>query len=151
LETGLDILFFWVARMVMMSLHLTNLLPFKTGTFLFFLSLSFPCARSYYYHRRHFFATTVYLHAMVRDKNGRKMSKSVGNVIDPMEVINGCLLSDLLKKIDDGNLPEKEVRATLCVSVCPCLLHCLCTVCLRELGRAESGVGARCALGVRTT
>jgi valyl-tRNA synthetase len=46
---------------------------------------------------------------MVRDKNGRKMSKSLGNVIDPMEVIHGCLLGDLLKKIDDGNLPEKEV------------------------------------------
>ena len=54
-------------------------------------------------------SNTVYLHAMVRDKNGRKMSKSTGNVIDPMEVIHGCLLSDLLKKIDEGNLPEKEV------------------------------------------
>jgi len=81
LETGLDILFFWVARMVMMGLHLTNTLPFKT----------------------------VYLHAMVRDKYGRKMSKSLGNVIDPLEVINGCQLSDLLKKIDEGNLPPKEV------------------------------------------
>mmetsp|Transcript_6397 Transcript_6397/g.10765 ORF Transcript_6397/g.10765 Transcript_6397/m.10765 type:complete len:710 (-) Transcript_6397:8-2137(-) len=83
LETGLDILFFWVARMVMMSLHLTDSLPFKT----------------------------VYLHAMVRDKNGRKMSKSLGNVIDPLEVINGCSLAGLLEKIDAGNLPEKEVRA----------------------------------------
>ena len=54
--------------------------------------------------------TPVYLHAMVRDKNGRTMSKSLGNVIDPLEVISGCLLTDLLKKIDDGNLPEKEVR-----------------------------------------
>jgi valyl-tRNA synthetase len=81
LETGLDILFFWVARMVMMGLHLTDTLPF----------------------------TTVYLHAMVRDKNGKKMSKSLGNVIDPLEVINGCELSALLKKIDDGNLAEKEV------------------------------------------
>jgi len=58
LETGLDILFFWVARMVMMGLHLTDTLPF----------------------------TSVYLHAMVRDKDGRKMSKSLGNVIDPLEV-----------------------------------------------------------------
>eukprot|EP01038_Epipyxis_sp_PR26KG_P012499 gene12499-16767_t len=81
LETGLDILFFWVARMVMMGLHLTDKLPF----------------------------TTVYLHAMVRDKYGRKMSKSLGNVIDPLEVINGCRLEDLLDKIDKGNLPEKEV------------------------------------------
>lgn len=81
LETGLDILFFWVARMVMMSLHLTDKLPFKT----------------------------VYLHAMVRDKSGRKMSKSLGNVIDPLEVINGCGLEELLAKIDQGNLPVKEI------------------------------------------
>jgi valyl-tRNA synthetase len=82
LETGLDILFFWVARMVMMSLELTDQLPFKT----------------------------VYLHAMVRDKYGRKMSKALGNVVDPLEVINGCSLEHLLKKIDEGNLPTKEVR-----------------------------------------
>jgi len=81
LETGLDILFFWVARMVMMGLHLTDTLPF----------------------------TTVYLHAMVRDKHGRKMSKSLGNVIDPLEVINGCSLGELLQKIAAGNLPAKEV------------------------------------------
>jgi valyl-tRNA synthetase len=68
--------------MVMMGLQLTDTLPF----------------------------TTVYLHAMVRDKYGRKMSKSLGNVIDPLEVINGCNLEDLLKKIDEGNLPAKEVR-----------------------------------------
>ena len=82
LETGLDILFFWVARMVMMGLHLTDKLPF----------------------------TTVYLHAMVRDKYGRKMSKSLGNVIDPLEVINGCSLVNLYQKVDEGNLPAKEVR-----------------------------------------
>jgi valyl-tRNA synthetase len=81
LETGGDILFFWVARMVMMGLLLTGKLPFKT----------------------------VYLHAMVRDKYGRKMSKSLGNVIDPLEVINGCTLDDLLLKIDEGNLAPKEV------------------------------------------
>jgi len=52
---------------------------------------------------------TVYLHAMVRDKDGRKMSKSLGNVIDPLEVINGCALEKLLNKLDSGNLPEKEV------------------------------------------
>jgi len=89
LETGLDILFFWVARMVMMGLHLTGKLPF----------------------------TTVYLHAMVRDKYGRKMSKSLGNVIDPLEVINGCLLDALLRKIDEGNLPPKEVRVLFIVCV----------------------------------
>lgn len=81
LETGGDILFFWVARMVMMGLELTDKLPFKT----------------------------VYLHAMVRDKYGRKMSKSLGNVIDPLEVINGCSLGDLLLKIEQGNLAPKEV------------------------------------------
>ena len=60
---------------------------------------------------------------MVRDKYGRKMSKSLGNVIDPLEVINGCTLGDLLAKIDDGNLPAKEVSvdtAWVFVSV-----HCL--------------------------
>ena len=81
LETGSDILFFWVARMVMMGLYLTDTLPF----------------------------TSVYLHAMVRDKEGRKMSKSLGNVIDPLEVINGCTLESLLNKLDSGNLPAKEV------------------------------------------
>jgi len=81
LETGLDILFFWVARMVMMGLELTGELPFHT----------------------------VYLHAMVRDKDGRKMSKSLGNVIDPLEIIHGCTLESLLNKLDGGNLPAKEV------------------------------------------
>lgn len=81
LETGLDILFFWVARMVMMGLELTDTLPFHT----------------------------VFLHAMVRDKEGRKMSKSLGNVIDPLEVINGCTLDALQKRLDGGNLPQKEV------------------------------------------
>jgi valyl-tRNA synthetase len=81
LETGHDILFFWVARMVMMSLHLMGKLPFKK----------------------------VYLHAMVRDKTGRKMSKSLGNVIDPLEVIYGCNLDALHSKIRASNLPEKEI------------------------------------------
>jgi valyl-tRNA synthetase len=81
LETGCDILFFWVARMVMMGLELTDVLPFHT----------------------------VFLHAMVRDKEGRKMSKSLGNVIDPLEVINGCSLQSLQDRLDDGNLPQKEV------------------------------------------
>lgn len=81
LETGSDILFFWVARMVMMGLQLTDKLPFHT----------------------------VYLHAMVRDKEGRKMSKSLGNVIDPLEVINGCSLEALHSKLDGGNLPSKEI------------------------------------------
>jgi hypothetical protein len=93
LETGSDILFFWVARMVMMSLHLTGKLPFST----------------------------VFLHAIVRDKYGRKMSKSLGNVIDPLEVIYGCSLEDLLQKIDAGNLPAKEVTKNHDLTVCVCL------------------------------
>lgn len=85
LETGLDILFFWVARMVMMGLQLTDQLPFHT----------------------------VFLHAMVRDKEGRKMSKSLGNVIDPLEVIGGCSLDTLKRRLAGGNLPAKEMeRAT---------------------------------------
>lgn len=84
LETGHDILFFWVARMVMMSLHLTGKVPFHT----------------------------VYLHAMVRDAHGRKMSKSLGNVIDPIQVIEGISLEGLHQTLLAGNLDEKElVRA----------------------------------------
>jgi tRNA synthetases class I (I, L, M and V) len=55
---------------------------------------------------------------MVRDKYGRKMSKSLGNVIDPLEVINGCTLGDLLAKIDEGNLPAKEVCTFITWIVC---------------------------------
>jgi len=82
LETGSDILFFWVARMVMMSLELTDKLPFKT----------------------------VYLHPMVRDEEGGKMSKSKGNVIDPIEIIEGCSLETVLAKLHESNLPEKEIK-----------------------------------------
>jgi len=71
LETGHDILFFWVARMVMMSLELTDKLPF----------------------------TTVFLHPMVKDEHGGKMSKSKGNVIDPLEVIDSCSLEVILDKL----------------------------------------------------
>ena len=59
LVTGFDILFFWVARMMMMGLHFMDQVPFKH----------------------------VYLHALVRDAQGRKMSKSTGNVIDPLVMI----------------------------------------------------------------
>jgi valyl-tRNA synthetase len=82
LETGKDILFFWVARMVMMGLELTDTLPFHT----------------------------VFLHAMVRDSEGRKMSKSLGNVIDPLEVIDGCTLATLIERLENGNLPQKEIE-----------------------------------------
>jgi valyl-tRNA synthetase len=60
LETGYDILFFWVARMVMMGLELTDKAPFHT----------------------------IYMHGLVRDGQGQKMSKTKGNVIDPLEVVD---------------------------------------------------------------
>ncbi|EQC39507.1 valyl-tRNA synthetase [Saprolegnia diclina VS20] len=82
LETGYDILFFWVVRMVFMGQKLTGKLPFHT----------------------------VYLHSIVRDKYGRKMSKSLGNVVDPLEVIAGCTLETLLEKLESGNLPPKEIE-----------------------------------------
>ena len=81
LETGSDILFFWVARMVMFGKYLTGKLPF----------------------------TQVLLHAMVRDAHGRKMSKSLGNVIDPIDVIEGCTLEALQAQLDGGNLDSAEV------------------------------------------
>uniref|UniRef100_A0A673CC42 Valine--tRNA ligase n=1 Tax=Sphaeramia orbicularis TaxID=375764 RepID=A0A673CC42_9TELE len=82
LETGHDILFFWVARMVMMGLKLTGKLPFKE----------------------------VYLHAVVRDAHGRKMSKSLGNVIDPLDVITGISLEGLHAQLSDSNLDPVEVE-----------------------------------------
>ncbi|OCT67919.1 hypothetical protein XELAEV_18039217mg [Xenopus laevis] len=82
LETGHDILFFWVARMVMLGLTLTGKLPFKE----------------------------VYLHAVVRDAHGRKMSKSLGNVIDPLDVINGITLEGLHKQLLESNLDPAELE-----------------------------------------
>uniref|UniRef100_A0A9J8CF87 Valine--tRNA ligase n=1 Tax=Cyprinus carpio carpio TaxID=630221 RepID=A0A9J8CF87_CYPCA len=82
LETGHDILFFWVARMVMMGLKLTGKLPFKE----------------------------VYLHAVVRDAHGRKMSKSLGNVIDPLDVITGISLEGLYAQLMDSNLDPLEIE-----------------------------------------
>ncbi|KAJ4459061.1 putative Valine--tRNA ligase [Paratrimastix pyriformis] len=88
LETGHDILFFWVARMVMMSLKLMGRVPFKQ----------------------------VLLHALVRDKTGKKMSKSSGNVIDPAEVINGRTLEDIKAHIRESHLdPREEARALAAV------------------------------------
>ncbi|CAG5123078.1 unnamed protein product [Candidula unifasciata] len=82
LETGQDILFFWVARMVMLSLQLTGQVPFKQ----------------------------VLLHGMIRDAQGRKMSKSLGNVIDPVDVIQGASLQDLNSRLDKGNLDPREIQ-----------------------------------------
>lgn len=80
METGHDILFFWVARMCQMGLFLTDKLPFKK----------------------------CYLHSIIRDEKGEKMSKSKGNVIDPLDVIDGCTLDHLIGKIKQSTLPEKE-------------------------------------------
>ena len=52
----------------------------------------------------------VFLHAMVRDAHGRKMSKSLGNVIDPLHVIHGITLEELGKTLEGGNLDPKEVE-----------------------------------------
>jgi len=82
LETGHDIIFFWVARMVFFGQKLMGKLPFKE----------------------------VYLHGLVRDAHGRKMSKSLGNIIDPLAVINGISLKALQDTLLDGNLDPKEVK-----------------------------------------
>lgn len=80
LETGSDLIFFWVARMVMLGSELTGQLPFKQ----------------------------VLLHSLVRDKHGRKMSKSLGNVVDPLDVIHGTSLEKLQEKVRAGNLDPRE-------------------------------------------
>ncbi|KAI4836668.1 valine--tRNA ligase [Plasmodium brasilianum] len=85
LETGQDILFFWVARMVIVSIHLMKKLPFNT----------------------------IYLHAMIRDSKGEKMSKSKGNVVDPLDIIDGITLEGLHQKLYEGNLPEKEIKRAI--------------------------------------
>lgn len=82
LETGWDILFFWVSRMILMSIKLTGKVPFKE----------------------------VFCHSLVRDAQGRKMSKSLGNVIDPLDVITGIPLQGLHDKLLTGNLDPRELK-----------------------------------------
>jgi valyl-tRNA synthetase len=82
LETGWDIVPFWVSRMIMFSLKLTGEIPF----------------------------TDVFCHGLIRDSDGRKMSKSLGNVIDPIDVLDGISLADLHDKLRHGNIAQSEVR-----------------------------------------
>ncbi len=79
LVTGFDIIFFWVARMIMMTLHFRDEVPFHT----------------------------VYVHGLVRDGEGQKMSKSKGNVIDPIDLIDGIDLEALVAKRTQGMMQPK--------------------------------------------
>ncbi len=81
LVTGFDILFFWVARMIMMGLRFMGDVPFRD----------------------------VYIHGLIRDEQGEKMSKTRGNVIDPLHVINGADLEELLTAARNGGAPPQAL------------------------------------------
>lgn len=85
METGYDILFFWVARMVMMGLWLTDKPPFET----------------------------IYLHGLVRDEQGRKMSKTLGNVIDPLELVEEYGADALRFTLLTGSSPGNDMNMAI--------------------------------------